>query len=145
MIHRYHHNLSFFTHIFPFIGNVLDGGACKKAAPVEPYHDRVLLSVKTRRPDIQILAVLIHHPIAVGNQKFSVWPIHIHKRTDIAKACSLLHPFPGINRLRRMEPSGFCVGNALKDKHAVVEIAADAPLVSLHDRGFVIVNKFFPH
>ena len=38
VIDGYHHHIAQPAHILPFIGRLLDGGACRVAASVQPYH-----------------------------------------------------------------------------------------------------------
>ena len=91
VVHGDHHHLAQLAHVLALIGNLLDGGSCEEPAAVEPYHDRALLCVQARAPDVQVLAVLVHDPVAMGHHQLAAGLAQVHKGAHIAVAGSLEH------------------------------------------------------
>ena len=123
MVDGDHHNVAFHAHVVTVIGHLLDGGTGKISAAVEPHDDRLLrILVQSFRPDVQILAVLVHGPVAVGHQQLGAGGVLRHQRADEAIGGGVLDPLP-LGGNGHLEPIGVGVGNTLEYVFAVVEIA----------------------
>ena len=95
MIHGDHNDAALFAHIRAVVGFLLDGGTGKIAASVEPdYHGLFRIFVQCVCPDIQILAMLVHGPVAVGDKQFSVRGFLAHERAHEAIGGGLFYALP---------------------------------------------------
>ena len=126
------------AHGRPVIGHLFDGGAGKEAASVEPDKHRSLFPVAPGGPDVQIEAVFIHGPIAVRHIQLAPGRIVGHQRTDVAVAAGIQHSFPGIDRLRRMEPGRLRIGDSLENFKSVLFKSLNRSLPGVDPGRFIV-------
>ena len=133
MVDGNHHTIPQAGHIPALIGHLLNGGPGEIAAAVEPDQHRAL-PLTAGSPHIQIQAVLILDPVAMGYQQLAAGLLHTQQRADTAVAGGIQRLLPGGNRLRRTKPSGPAIGNPLENLHIPLTASAYRPPDCLHQR-----------
>ena len=146
VVHGDHHHVPKAGKVFPVIGHVLNGGAVPEAAAVEPDHHRALgLRVQGLGPHVQILAVLVLGPIAVGDLHFTRSGFPVQDGADIAVGKGVPNPLPRGNGLGHLEPFGVRVLNAMEGIGAVHHKPAQLSSLRLHHRAGGRADEFFCH
>ena len=119
----------------------------KESAAMQPDHDRLFGGgVNRLGPDVEVLAVFIHWPVAMGDLQFTCAGfILLEHRADIAIAERILNPFPALGRGGKLK--AFCIGvfDAVKGVGAVQNEAAQFSIAGLNDRFSGGTDKFFCH
>ena len=124
------------------IGDLFDGGAREVTAAVNPDDDRLLRALIERiGPDVEVLAVFIHGPVAVRNEKLGGWCVLLQKRADKPIGCRVFHTFP-VGRHRLVE--AFCLGiwDAAECIDPIVVKTLEFSGCCLENR-CVFISKFF--
>ncbi len=145
VVHRDRDHVAEPTHVFPLVGNVLDGGAGLEPAAVEPHHDRAFFVITSRRPHVQILAVLVHHPVTVRHLQLPVRFPKLQQRAHVAKARRVEDSIPRLHLLRRVETPALRIGNSLENGNTVIRIPLHLSFRGLHHVLFLRTTKLFFH
>ena len=99
MVQRNNHNISVFRQSVAFIRDLFYGGAVRESAAMEPHHNRLLRrSIQAGCPDVQILAIFVGGPEAMGNIDLSLGRGCAVYRTDVSIVRGILHALPGLHR-----------------------------------------------
>ena len=87
------------------------------------------------RPDVQILAVLVRHPVAMREHQLVGAHIGLfRRRADRAPDLRVLDAFPRLHRLRQAKSLGFRIANAEEGKGLALSEAAEFPAFGVHQR-----------
>ena len=123
MIYRNHHRIPLHAHIAAIIGHLLNGGTGRVSTPVEPDNNGLFrFPIQCSGPDIQVLAVLVHRPVAVRHQQLRGWLILGHQGADVAIGGGILDTRP-LGGDGHLEPISIGIRNALENICAVIEAA----------------------
>ena len=141
-----HHHVAELGEGVAVIGHLLDGRARREAAPVEPDHDGFLGGgIDGGAPYVQILAVLVLGPVAVGHHHLALGGLPVQHGADVAVREGVLHALPGRGRRGGLEALGVRVLDAVEGIGAVPEEAPELSGLGLDDGGGGGADELFCH
>ena len=149
MIQRDGDNIPVSGQGFSVISLEVNAAAAKKAAAMDPHHDRPSGAVmKMFCPDIQILAVLAGKIFPPRRQKPSPGFTSHDVRRTIAIFAGIPDTGPGCRLLRHLKSSCLCIADPEKLKRPVQKKTAQFSLFRLRNRIVLIADEFrhlLPH
>ncbi len=130
-----HHHVPEPGQVLPVISHLLNGGACREPAAMKPHHHRFFgRRVQGLAPYVQILAVFVLGPVAVGNHNLTHGGLWVKHGGDVAIGEGVPDALPGLGGPGSLEAVRVCV---LDTMEGVGAVHTEAPELS----GFGLDNR----
>ena len=126
VVYRNYHGVAILAHVKAVIRHMFNGRAGHESAAMQPYqHGLFSIGLQALGPDVQIQAVLVHRPVAVGDFLLTTGGLLLEQRADKAVRKRVLHALPRFDRLRGLKALSYGIAHSIKYIRAVQLKAAD--------------------
>ena len=147
VVDRDDNDIAILAHILAVVCLLFDRRTRREPAAMQPDHDRFFGGwVDRLGPDVQVLAVFIHRPVAMGDFHLAgTGFVLTHQRADIPVTQGVFDPFPALGRGGQLEAFGVGIFNAVEGIGAVQYKAAQFAVLGLDDRSSGRAEEFAGH